>query len=456
MYEDIFYAKRSNDKIYGEWQKIDDSNEWAHYNNDYSERGYGRKAIESVWTRTYFDALRASERQPSIANRWDDVKEDFDNLRVLSDPVDSLLSPREKALRLGSLAVAGAGAEVGVAVWSPPLAIILGGTLAAVGAARYMAQRKVHSSESDQLTSYEATSDTFAILEQAYGQASQSYGGFTPSQFQIDSHIDLASVLPRFVHEQRDSYRIQTVLQWIDQRSAKKAVAMSVSSRDNEDIYGETILSNAYTTFRTPAVNEMFNLPVNHATPLSLLALIRMENRKDFIDAFREKFASLAEWRQCARTLHDESQRVSTQLYEHGKAYWDDPQYIELQKRYYAAAEAERMTDLHIASLAYSFHQKHVALDDVRIISRDHLPQAQRWEAALSTLCSLPLTGLSSPMQELLTNTVDICSRMTASGNYGEKAERIVQIIAGAQMDVDTENRHTDVWRNIQSVAYGN
>lgn len=276
------------------------------------------------------------------------------------------------------------------------------------------------------------------------------YGGLALHEFKPLPEHTLDAVLPQFVHTHTSSDKLKDVLRWIDARRLDQTLQSTASiPRSDDDVYCDGLLRNAYSNFHVDGVAETFGLPSNHSTPLSALALARMNDRATFVDAFRDKFDALAECRTDAYEALIAANQFTSPAYSP-----DNAQFNELHAHYCRTIHAVRMTDLHIASLAYSYDRKRVAVEELRVISRGHLPQPERWEAAVGTLCSLPLTGLSAPMQELLTNTVDLCSSMAAMDNYGEKAERIVQLIASAQMDVDDENRHTNVWREIQSVAY--
>lgn len=424
---------------------------WPSAKNKFLLQSYPKVSIEHQWLSALLRAEMRTPRQVSIEQRW---KSERDKLlpSVQAPAPEATLPLRNRLVASGSVAAI-TGIMEGVTLWptTPVAALGMAGVALATGVGGFIHFRRPRPSAHTAIeTTPVAKPNTTGLDEHNRTLLQTTYSGTMLDKYATmhgEHYYDFAigDALPTFAVERDTSDRLLTVLRWLDKGRAERVQASTRVFKDADDkAYTRGLLSHTYEQFEHSEVNEAFSLASTSTTPLSLLALVRMKDPGGFMDAFHDEFGRFTQAQEYMRST--DQQNLQVYIQSAGSSY-------ETQQAYTAsrmARHAAKVADIRLASLAYSYDKRLLQPEQLALYSSE---QNVQWQAAMGVLCSLPLTSLAPEMQELMTSAARLCMELQPSDTHGKKAAEIVRHIAAVQMDVDTENRHTEAWRHIEALA---
>lgn len=250
---------------------------------------------------------------------------------------------------------------------------------------------------------------------------------------------------------------VETMLNWVDDSRSKTATG-NVEDGIYADAGGvpESLIKliAVYRLHGLDDIKDTLRLSPYQSVPLSVQAMIRMDNRRSFMNEFVVEFNSLEDKIKRERELSQELSDTQDAADSIGhSAYFD----MKIESLSDSRDEIERdiiLQDIKIASLAYAYEHSSAELaryapDNMEMFESGQLEQ---WQRGIDELGTLNTDGMSEYFTDILFRTLNDCVSMEHAGRYGSAVREVAVYIRQVAPHVKSEETASEAYRNIRNM----
>lgn len=446
-----------------------------YYKDTSIEHYYVRDDIAEAWE-WYRNLPRReimAEVPPTIQKRWEDARQ-FMTVSVEDVVVspDMYLTRRQRLARSVLSGMQGGGMSfipsmVLDKLWLtsslPMVGLPMVGAAAAagVGYGVYKTRKRKGSEDTKdtevvEIPPHQLTEQQIELLQDIYQRAPFLAGDISTLSINDDSMPARFEEATKVIGGKSREIEMQSMLRWIDNNSFYRATDGGIESRDDFGRATEHLAKGAAELYNQP-INEAFGIGTTARTPLSLLALVRMRKRGEFMTRYESEFVKMNEMIDGIREKYVRIEEIerTAKVIDSTTGYF----YLSVEsvrQEAFAMMRGVALMDLRLAALAYSYdtsrtntEQNYTPLETEAVLNE----RLDTWQRAIDELCAVSLEGMSDAMGEVLIMALESSrDRINRPGDYGAAARRVVEYVGRISGHVQNQGEATEAMRKINEL----
>lgn len=331
---------------------------------------------------------------------------------------------------------------------------------AGIGYGIYKTRNRTESEEpiDADISAHQLTNEQVEMLQDIYQCTAHTAGDIESLSISDESMPDRFDESLAVVPGINQYAKISSVLKWIDRSAYQRARRKPLMSTGDFRRASELLTHGADELYFSE-INEAFKKPAagGSHTPLSLLALVRMKKRGEFVTKYRSEFQKMTEKMDAVKHKYLQIQdTVNTQI-----AINNDSEYFRLQAdslwREVEAIMAEvALMDLRLTALAFVYDEDSAGAEKryvPLVTERVQEERLDQWRQSIDELCQMPFDDLSDDMAEVLIVALQSCrERINEPGDYGAATGRVVEYIKSIAGYVNDQGAATEAIRKINTL----
>lgn len=456
-----------------EWQiAMNAKNFDQRYNNEYDKPSIEyvnrRNDLMVMWqeVRSMPRWEMLEEAQVSIDDKWERARKFMTVPDQEPEPAASHLTRRQRLAQSALTGISSGGLSFIpsmtfdklwlTAAYTPNPALLIGGAaVAGIGYGVYRTRNRGAIEEQAEvaLPSHQLSREQIEMLQGIYPHMSHTAGDLFMLSYGDESLRQQVEESLAVVDGKNVDAKSRRMLEWIDRDSHRHAVGQGLDGADDYIRSLQRIEQSAKLLCRE-SLNRAFHNTSATQTPLSLLALVRMRHRGEFVTKYQTEFQKITEKIDEIRSKYAEIDEIlKSQTAINSTSQYFNLRAESVRHEAHILMRDMALMDLRLTALACAYDtnranaEKDYSPYETETVLEERL---ELWRQSIDELCVIPMDTMSEPMGEVLIMALHACQeRVYGTGDYGKATARVVEYVKSIADVVKDEGQATEAIRKI-------